>query len=60
MFQPKEYDCVHRFIGECVDCRKDEGNYHCPRYYPVHVVGSEGIIQRRELAKELTERCQRK
>jgi hypothetical protein len=47
----EDYECLFRYIGECKSCVKDKGNLNCSRYYPVHLLGADGIIQNPESAR---------
>jgi len=51
----RNYDCVHRYIGECQECQKDGHNLDCPRYYPVLVSMGEAIMPNRETKDILIE-----
>jgi hypothetical protein len=56
MKSPNEYDCIGRFTGRCDNCAKDKLNLYCPRYYPIHVIGSEGLLEPPEIARVMKER----
>jgi len=51
----RNYDCVHRYIGECQECQKDRKNLDCPRYYPILVSLGDAIIPRLEIKDELVD-----
>jgi|LSQX01.2.fsa_nt_gb hypothetical protein len=53
MKELKNYDCAHRYLGECQDCIKDRKNLDCPRYYPILVSLGEAIIPNREIKDDL-------
>jgi hypothetical protein len=43
-----DYDCLHRYIGGCPDCKKNYHNLHCTGYYPIRVMGNEALIHKPE------------
>ena len=55
-----DYDCLHRFVGDCKTCYKDRFNLVCANYYPVRIMAGEAVVNNRETAmrikKELLEK----
>jgi hypothetical protein len=56
MKSTSEYECARRFMGDCPNCTKDKFNLYCPKYYPIHVIGSEGLLEPPEIARVMKER----